>query len=630
MSGALFPNRKRPFRRRKPPSGGSSRKRSFDFLRRWLAGDLNWRKRLAKTSLPPLVKKTITEVVDQKKLTTSERLSVTNDLVAHFEDGYDGGESYLTLLSEFGDTQVAAALIGRAKERNRSMFSMFMKIFGLMVLFSAASAAIFAGLFTMREASPSVNYLPVFNKTATEAAESEKAWPIYRPMWIKHRFCDTRIKSKLQFISEETDEHRLKKPSDPNWNEAVAYLDERKDLMDAFRKGSRLPVLGFELQLTYDDYSDEDLQAIAPTYWDGVLSGEIPRPRPVDVMDENEQLEVKVGLIGILIPHVQVMREACRMFLVDTRRAVIDNDSERAVGNIETTLGIARHAAEHPILVSALVGIACRGIALEQIEELIVEHPGFLSDEQLAYVQELVAADNLYDFVSLDGEEAWFNDIVQQLFTDDGDGNGKMTWDGLRVSTGLLPGLTGGEMPRDDFEKVKKMLTNATLDRKSTVETHKKLIEIAKDHFAKPFYEKPLDLDDIVKEQADGNFLLESLMPAYDGVRFAMERSIGEQDGAVLAIAIERFKLANGRLPEALDELVPEFIAQIPLDRVTGQPVKFVVKGDDPLIYSVGTNGIDNGGVPASDKYYGNAMPFNFGGSYEGDWVLWPEPEYGR
>ena len=168
MSGALFPFRKPPVGK---SSGSSSRKRSFNFLRRWLDGDLNLRKRLAKTGLPPLVKETITEVVDQKKLTSGERLSVTNELVAHFEDGYEGGESYLTLLSEFGDTQIAATLIGRAKERNRSMFSMFMKIFGLMVLFSAVSAAIFAGLFTMREASPSVDYLPVFNTAAAEADE---------------------------------------------------------------------------------------------------------------------------------------------------------------------------------------------------------------------------------------------------------------------------------------------------------------------------------------------------------------------------------------------------------------------------------------------------------------------------
>lgn len=624
MSGALFPFRKPPVGK---SSGSSSRKRSFNFLRRWLDGDLNWRKRLAKTGLPPLVKETITEVVDQKKLTSGERLSVTNELVAHFEDGYEGGESYLTLLSEFGDTQIAATLIGRAKERNRSMFSMFMKIFGLMVLFSAVSAAIFAGLFTMREASPSVDYLPVFNTAAAEADESEKAWPIYRPMWIKHRFCDHRLHDRLYFVNEETDERRLMKSGDPNWDQAVVYLDERKDLLDAFRKGSRLPVFGLELQLTFDDYSDEDLQAIAPNYWDGVLSGEIPRPNPVDLADADERLEVKVGIVGILLPHVQKMRDAVRMFHVDTRRAVVDSDSERAVGNIETSFGIARQATEHPVLVCALVGLDCRTIALQQIEELIVEHPGFLSEEQLGYVQELVAADNLHEFVSLDGECAFFNDIVQQFFTDDGEGNGQMTWDGLRASTGLLPGLTNGaKVPNDGFEKAKLMLKIATTDRKSMVETHENLVAIAKEHFAKPFYEQPIELDDLVEEQGDGFFLIETLMPAYDGVRGFLERNIGQQDGAVLAIAIERFKLINGRLPGALDELVPEFITQIPLDRVTGEPVKFMVRGDDPVIYSVGTDGVDNSGVSAVDSRSGTVLRFNFQEDYEGDWVIWPIP----
>ena len=623
MSGALFPSRKPPL----DESNGRKRRRSFDYLRRWLAGELSWRKKLASAELPPLVQETICGVVDQRKLTAKEKLSVTNELVAHFEDGYESGESYLTLLSEFGDAELTAALIRRAKERNRSMISAFMKVFGLMILLTAAGSALLAGLFTMREASPTVDYLPVFNRQAIEADESEKAWPIYRPLWIKHRFCQTQRPDPLFYANDKTDEYRMVKPGDSNWNAAVAFLDERADLVDAFRRGSQMPVFGFELKLSYDDYSDEDLQALAPTYWDRIVAGEIPRMNPIDLTDDQQRWESKAALVGMLLPHVQVMREAGRMFAVDTRRAVVENDSDRAIENVEATLGIARHAAEHPILVSALVGFACRQLAHQQVAELITENPGFLSDDQMAYLQELVAADDLHEFVNLDGEDAWFKDIIQQLFTDDGNGEGKMTMDGVRLCTGLLPGLTGLQsMPRDEFEKIKKILDIAMTDRKQTVEAHEKIMAIAKEHFLKPFYQQPLELQELVDEQGTNHFLIQAFMPAYDNVRAALEREIGTQDGVTLAIAVERFRLANDRLPESLEELMPAFITEIPLDRVTGQPLKFAVENDGPVIYSVGTDEVDQGGQPEirDSGYRKQVMPFNFDENYKGDWVVWP------
>jgi len=81
---------------------------------------------------------------------------------------------------------------------------------------------------------------------------------------------------------------------------------------------------------------------------------------------------------------------------------------------------------------------------------------------------------------------------------------------------------------------------------------------------------------------------------------------------ATLACALERFKNARGHYPEALDELKPEFMANIPHDIIGGQPLHYQRKGDIFLLYSVGWNGTDDGGVPGKTQE-------------DGDWV-WNAP----
>ena len=35
--------------------------------------------------------------------------------------------------------------------------------------------------------TPSIDYVAKLNQPITEMADSEKAWPIYRPMWTKYK-----------------------------------------------------------------------------------------------------------------------------------------------------------------------------------------------------------------------------------------------------------------------------------------------------------------------------------------------------------------------------------------------------------------------------------------------------------
>ena len=65
---------------------------------------------------------------------------------------------------------------------------------------------------------------------------------------------------------------------------------------------------------------------------------------------------------------------------------------------------------------------------------------------------------------------------------------------------------------------------------------------------------------------------------------------------AIVALALERYRLKYGRWPEALKDLIPDFIEKIPVDPYDGNPIRYTKLADGVLVYSVGVDGVDNGG----------------------------------
>ena len=78
------------------------------------------------------------------------------------------------------------------------------------------------------------------------------------------------------------------------------------------------------------------------------------------------------------------------------------------------------------------------------------------------------------------------------------------------------------------------------------------------------------------------------------GERFASVQT--QLDQTRLAIAIERFRLARGAIPETLAELVPAFLPELPRDIYTREPMIYRRKETGGfLLYSVGPDRKDDG-----------------------------------
>ena len=90
-------------------------------------------------------------------------------------------------------------------------------------------------------------------------------------------------------------------------------------------------------------------------------------------------------------------------------------------------------------------------------------------------------------------------------------------------------------------------------------------------------------------------------------------------DLARVACALERYHLANGEYPAALDDLATQFISPMPHDVINGQPLRYRRTADGKFaLYSVGWNETDDGGIVAFTK--NGALDHE-----HGDWV-WQYP----
>src|SRR6266481_3292200 len=94
------------------------------------------------------------------------------------------------------------------------------------------------------------------------------------------------------------------------------------------------------------------------------------------------------------------------------------------------------------------------------------------------------------------------------------------------------------------------------------------------------------------------NFLAAISVPNFNRACQTLARAQTLVNEATVACALERYRAAHGDFPETLDFLVPGFIQKLPTDLIGGQPLRYRRKSSDNfLLYSVGWNEIDDGGV---------------------------------
>ena len=98
--------------------------------------------------------------------------------------------------------------------------------------------------------------------------------------------------------------------------------------------------------------------------------------------------------------------------------------------------------------------------------------------------------------------------------------------------------------------------------------------------------------------------MLHSFAPAFYAVRTSVATMQAHVDIARVGLALKRHKAALGAYPPSLAEIDSTFLAEIPPDPFTGQPLVYRPEGDGFLLYSLGQNLRDDQGTLQSKETY--------------------------
>lgn len=126
--------------------------------------------------------------------------------------------------------------------------------------------------------------------------------------------------------------------------------------------------------------------------------------------------------------------------------------------------------------------------------------------------------------------------------------------------------------------------------------------------------------------------------PMYTSFR-DRDRLEAKRSAVLVVLALEAYRREHRAYPGNLAELVPTHLPRVPLDPFDGSAMRYrAPSGGEsrPLLYSVGADGVDDGGLMPTTKEDRSAvsrLPSSGSTGSEdgaplpkGDWVLWPVP----
>jgi hypothetical protein len=316
-----------------------------------------------------------------------------------------------------------------------------------------------------------------------------------------------------------------------------------------------------------------------------------------DVLDGLEVLRGKTegflalpptdNVMEVVFPSFASYRQGTKLLALDTRLDLIDGKPEAAAGNIELLLNLSETMDAHPTLIGFLVQIAMRAVAVNSVEQVVGVTE--VDEETLAMWQarfsEMLGEEGLY--WAMLGERAFLVEVF------DGIAEGEISFSEISTGSGTDGGFGVGLLP------------NAVVRRSQLLgaQMHTRIIQVTNDP-PKLLAESRL-IEQEIEELGAFHLPLKILMPS---LRRAFEMSVRAQallKCAIAGVAAERYRLATGSLPDSLEALVPTYLEEVPIDPFTGNPMRFKQTEEGIVVYSVGVDGTDEGGLLYAKKNRG-------------------------
>lgn len=533
-------------------------------------------------ALPSALADLTERVIRGTRLWRSEKKDVRAELESHFREGLEelaleglSQDAAVKLLCEsFGNPDLTAKLIRRGKKRGRPMILKLAISASLAVLGVAGAGGAYVAYLAYAKPNPSVDYLKELNEPTAKTPEQERAWPVLRDTLLQ-------LKPMPESLSALTPADL--QPGSAEWKSVQAWLDLNRPLLPSLKDAATKPYYGF---IYGGSDTGEFMRRIAEAANDAELLARASQ--------EPDPLEPR--LISVLLPHLAEVRKAAWFLIYNARDLVSAGNFADAFDSLDISHRLASKLFEGRTLIEQLVGAAVMRLTGEELRRILSEHGDAVPPDVYSSIltSHLFTMQDDLLVAHLEGERLMFKDAVQYVFTDDGQGNGR-----------LIP---------SQFDKMRKM--GIATESEPAIETDAELIAVAARHadrvetLAKydELWEtmakyRSLPLND--PDRYEGERMIKRFAESEDGRRFefitTMLPSLNYADQVVRECAMDnaatravvllaKAHAATLAWPGAADVVIPS-------DAHGDGPLKYrIAKDGRPLLYSVWRDGRDDGG----------------------------------
>jgi hypothetical protein len=278
---------------------------------------------------------------------------------------------------------------------------------------------------------------------------------------------------------------------------------------------------------------------------------------PVDL---NSGFEVQLN-------HLSKLRKCMMLLKLEAVLHAENDKSQSAAHSVMSGFSLARSLAQEPVFISQLVRLACHGLAISSLERTI--NRIVFTDEQLVEFDRcLIKAE---DHSAL--ARAYVGDRCPFL-------------DALKQPESLKSAITGNNMPITPFLDLYGAVGLADMDTIFYLDFIDRYIEITK----LPLHQRKKASDALeakLESISNIHLLLKNHTPSLLRIVMIELRYMAGLRAARAGLAVERHRLAAGKLPNSLTELVPAYLESVPKDPFDGNEMRYRKLEAGFVVYSI-------------------------------------------
>jgi len=279
-----------------------------------------------------------------------------------------------------------------------------------------------------------------------------------------------------------------------------------------------------------------------------------------------------------LMPDLSNIRDGAKLLNLEAILHTENGKPEKVVDSITSTFGLARSISKEPILVSQLVRIACQSLAVSTLEHAI-NRTEFTDEQLVSLIGTLVNAEDLSAMTrAFAGERCAGHSI-------------------FKMPAVQIPRLADGGSSPLSVVAIALYRFAGLADMDAIV-----YLDIMGDYIES--FKLPPEQQQEAAGAVNARFektsrihvLLHIIMPALSRVISIDVRTVAQLRTAQAGLAVQGYRLAAGRLPDTLAELVPTYLDAVPKDPFDGKDLRYKKLEAGFVIYSIGEDGNDDGG----------------------------------